>query len=340
MGRWRPTTAKKLRRELAFVFGAFRLTADAGDVRVRGLGVSEADLTFAMLACPLLLDWFIRFGATRCGQYTAYSTVLLENIQSMVRQGTGWLWQRPGLASRLRLISCGPTEFVSEELMRRARTEWEGVCDDAHRYYKNLAKDLRPLIRVARDPFLRIEGALEMDSPMDTLKVLLDGMRGCLPNKETEPSRYHTAIRNCVLVALLAVTGLRRTTVSLLNYDGTDAGHLTRLGGDYVLKIPRALFKEENSPFFGPKHARKDYVMRLPDVLGLYKLLDEYLNVSRPWLEVITDGARGENETGAPAGEDPSGSRGSGGDAGGHGAPVRIPRDYPRIHFRFRARHT
>ncbi len=283
-GVWRLTTARKMRKDLSLLFGALCLPADAEDVRVRGLGVPGDHLTFALLACPLLLDWFIRFGAARQGRYTGYAITLLEYINSMLRPGTGWLRQRPDLASRLRPVSGGSTELVSRELIERARTDWEGVCDAAHRYNKNLIKELKPLIRVARDPFLRIEGVLEMNSPMEGLKVLLDGMRHCLPNKDTRPSQYHTAIRNCALVALLAVTGLRCRTLSLLNYDGTAAGHLSRQNGRHVLKIPRSLFKEESGPFFGPAHARKDYVMRLPDALGLTKLLDEYLNVSRPWL--------------------------------------------------------
>lgn len=51
-----------------------------------------------------------------------------------------------------------------------------------------------------------------------------------------------------------------------------------------MLNIPPEPFKEPKSPFFGPKNAQKNYVMHVPDIFGLYKLLDEYLNVSRPWL--------------------------------------------------------
>jgi hypothetical protein len=282
--KWRQTTAEKLRRELARVFGAFRLPADAEDVRLRGLGIPVPHLTLAMLACPLMLDWFVRFWAARRGQYTKGGTTLLENINGMLRAGTGWLRQRPGLASKLTPVSCGGIEFVSQELAIRALADWEGMCDDAYRYYKNLIKDLKPLLTAGRDPFVRIEGIVEMESPMRALEMLLEGMRNCLPNKVTQPARYHTSIRDSAIVALFTVTGLRRTTLSLLDYGGGTTGHLSRQGGAYELRIPRALFKEEDSPFFGPKHAPKDYFMILPDVFGLYALLDEYLGASRPWL--------------------------------------------------------
>lgn len=276
-GEWRPTTAEKIRKDFAGIFGALSLPADAEDKRVCGLDVPAAHPTMAMFACPLLLEWALRFGAERAGKYTATAENHLGSVKSLVRPGTGWLRQRPALALRLRPISRGGTEFVSDA---RAQTDWDGVCDDAHRRYENLAEKLEKKITVGRDPFLRIESILKMDSPMKGLKVLLDGMRASLPNKVTHPSTYHTAIRDCALVALLAVTGLRRCTLSQLDYGGPTGGHLSRRHGEYVLEIPRALFKVEDSPFFGPKHARKDYSMRLPDVFGLTKLLDEYLNVS------------------------------------------------------------
>jgi hypothetical protein len=284
-GQWRPTTAEKVRNnDLASIFGALSLPGDAEDARVRGLGVPAAHLTMAMFACPLILDWALRFGAERSGKYTGYAKIHLGSIKSLVRPGTGWLRQRPRLASRLRSVSRGVTEFVSEELVARAQSDWDGVCDDAYRCYENLDHELEDKITVGRDPFLRVESILAMDSPMKGLKVLIDGMKGCLPNKVTQPWAYHIAIRDCVLVTLLTVTGLRRTTLSLLDYSGPAGGHLTRRDGRYVLNIPRSLFKVEDSPFFGPKRARKDYFMKLPNAFGLNELLDEYLNVSLPWL--------------------------------------------------------
>lgn len=136
----------------------------------------------------------------------------------MLRPGTGWIRQTPQLASRLQPISCDTLELVSEELILKARTDWDRVCDDAYTYYRNLIKELKPLISIARDPFQRIEGIVEMDKPLDGLKLLIKGMGSSLPNKHTEPMRYHCAIRNCALVLLITLTGFRRNTISQLNY--------------------------------------------------------------------------------------------------------------------------
>jgi hypothetical protein len=90
-------------------------------------------------------------------------------------------------------------------------------------------------------------------------------------------------VRNRTLMLLFAVTGFRLRTLSQLNYTGDTGGHLFLQKGRYTLKVPRTLFKVEDGPFFGTKHARTDYIMDLPNVYGLYELLDEYLTVSHPW---------------------------------------------------------
>lgn len=283
-GRWRPTTKEKIRKDLNFLFGALRLPSDAADERARGLDVPEEHLSLAMLVCPLLLDWYIRFRCEKRTQYTRYVVVLLGYILGMLRPGTGWIRQNPQLASHLQPISLSTMELVPQELIVRAQLDWDGVCDDARQYYKNLIKELTPFIRIARDPFHPIAGIVEMDKPLDGLKILLNSMKNNLPNKQTAPRLYHCAIRNCVMVQLITMTGFRRTTISKLTYTGDVDGHLFWQNGAYRLEVPRALFKEENSPFFGPKHAQKDYTMELPNVFGCNKLFNEYLKISRPWL--------------------------------------------------------
>jgi hypothetical protein len=109
-------------------------------------------------------------------------------------------------------------------------------------------------------------------------------MRDNLPNPKTSPVYYHTTIRDCALVLLIATTGFRRNTVVQLNYTGDETGHLFLQDGRYVASVPRKLFKVEDSPFFGPKRAQKDYWNELPDVFGLKEIFEEYLSVSRPFL--------------------------------------------------------
>jgi|SRR5579885_70043 len=282
--RWRSVTKGKIHEDLAYFFGALCLPRDAADARVRGLGVPASHLTLALIACPLLVDWYIRFRCEVRSSYTAWAVGLLQNLASMLAADTGWLRQQPQLAARLRAVSCDQIELVSPELITKARNDWGAVCEAAVTHYKQLRREIRPLIRVGRDPFRNIGGILKMEDPMEAFARLVGGMKGEIPNRDTCPAQHHVAIRNCALVILFILTGLRRNTVSQLDYTGDDSGHLTLRGGRYVLKIPPALFKREDSSYFGPSHARNDYVMELPDALGVGPILSEYLNVSRPFL--------------------------------------------------------
>lgn len=291
--KWRETTKRKIRRDLTFFFGAVSLPADAENKKMRGLGVPVEDLSLALVACPLVLDWYMRFKASRT-QYTSYMISQLEVFRALLRPGTGWIRQRSDLADKLRPISIGGTEIVTEGLIARARADWGVTCDQAREHYKDLIKELMPSVEVARRPFYRIEGILKMKEPLAVFKLLSDGMKKEIPSPTTQPRHYHSAVRDRVLVLLFAATGLRLRTMSLLNYGRDSDGHLVKHKHGYKLQVPRVLFKEEDSPFFGEKDSRTDYVMDLPDAFGLYEALDEYLNVSRPWL--LSHSRQGSNE--------------------------------------------
>lgn len=201
-----------------------------------------------------------------------------------MRPETGWLRQSPQMASRLRLVSYGSVQLVSPELIKKAQADWNDVCDDAYNHYRVLIQELNPLIRTGRDPFIRIEGILDLENPLEAFKILGAGMEKSLPDKQLQPRDYHTAVRNCAMVLMISVTSFRTNTIIQLNYTGNDSGHLFLRNGKFMLSVPRALFKEENSPFFGNPQARGDFDMEVPKVYGLYWVLREYLNVSRPWL--------------------------------------------------------
>lgn len=282
--KWRQATARMAREDFDLFFGALCLPADAQDVRVRGLGMPEEHLTLALIACPLLVDWFVRFRHEIRTQYTNYAEVMLQRFMSLLKAETGWLRQRPELGLRLHPITHDGTVFVSQELVDRARNDWDGVCQRALESYSKQCQEIKPLIKQARDPFSPIEGILDMKNPMDAFEMFLGGMRGELPNKTTQPLLYHTAIRNCALVALIATTGFRRSTVSQLDYTGMESGHLSLQDQCVVLNVPRLLFKHPNSSFFGPKGKKTDYYDKLPNFFWLVDIFTEYLTSSRPFI--------------------------------------------------------
>lgn len=283
-GTWKPSTKEKREDEIAFFCGALCLSPNADDIMLRGLGLSQSQLTLALIACPGIVKWYIEFRCTVRTQYTESAIDLLKTFISMLKPGTGWLRQSPHLSAGLSPITSVETHLVTEDLVSRAPTDWDGVCDDAIKEYDDLIEEIRPLVKVARDPFHRIDGILKTKDPMKALCHMIQEMKKALPNGHTQPVLYHTAVRDLALVMLIVFTGLRRGTIVKLDYTGDRTGHLYLEDGRYVLSIPRELFKNPESSFFGPKGKKSDYQNRLQNKYGFYDVLKEYLEESRPFL--------------------------------------------------------
>lgn len=284
-GRWNEKTKEMREQGFAFLFGALSLSANAEDERVRGLGLRAEYLTIALLACPLVVDWFVRFRRVRGNPYTKASLNIFKQAESHLREKTGWLRQRPDLARWLRPLFVGETALVTPQMVLKARRDWDGFCDDALESYDELKREITPQITVSRDPFYRIEGIVDKDNPMEAEEVLLRGMKGDLPSPRLRPQQYHTGVRNYALIGLETVTGVRCGTLTQLDRYDDGSGHLYKEDGRYFLKIPRQFFKDPESSFFGPKNAKDEYyITEIPDEYDLYKMLDEYMGVSRPWL--------------------------------------------------------
>jgi hypothetical protein len=283
-GQWRVTTKVMTRQFFAYLFGAVSLPSKAADVRLQGLEVPPEHLTLALITCPLVIDWYTRFHCETRNVYTEQMIQQLQSYKSMLRPITGWLRQQPQMAARLQPLTWGSVEFVSTQMIEQAHLDWDGFCDTALAYYDQLIAEVTHLVRVSRDAFGRIEGILDDDNPMKLFEVLVKGMLRDLPNKHTQPIFYHIRIRNCALVILFAVTGYRRNTVRQLTYTSDQKGHLRWEDGKYVLRVPRSLFKVEDSSYFGPKYSQNDSHIELPNVFELNEIFSEYLNESRPYL--------------------------------------------------------
>jgi hypothetical protein len=283
-GKWRNTTKEKNDREMKRFFGALRLPQEAEEPCLRGLGIPIEHLTMAYIVCPMVVDWYLRYQGQVRTQYTEDQPTLIGKYLEMLWPTTGWLRQKPQLASRLTPVSIGDVDLISPKFITWALKDWDGVCNQAIEQYQALRIELRPLVKIARDPFNRIEGIVEMEDPMQAIRMLVEGMRQDWPSVKTAPMNHHMAVRNTALVLLIGLTGFRRHTVSQLDYTGEESIHIFLSGDKYVLNVQRGLFKEEDSPFFGPKGSQTDYCMEVRDVYGFNEVLTEYLRESRPWL--------------------------------------------------------
>lgn len=283
---WSAATNTMRRLDLERIFGALSLPNDAEDHRLRGMGLNPSSFTLAMFVCPAILHWWITWkGKRRCDphtpergyKYTHYEASLLFIIGGLFDKETGWIRQRPDLAEHLQVVP----GFIDKKLVKRAQSNWDGVCDQAFDYYIQFAEEIERNAELIRDPFEPIMPILELESPISALKTFAQNVLDDMPDAGTAPLQAARAMRDYLIIRLLGATALRSKNIVELTYRNDNKGELRREKGNWVIEIPHHRFKNKYSVFFGSRKKKHSYKKVLADADGLYARLEEYLNVHR-----------------------------------------------------------
>ena len=284
-GVWGEETASQKVEHLGLMFGA--LTAPA-DGPVRGFGAPLDALCFAMLVFPPVWDWYLQWREQRRGFFTKWEVGMLALLTSVVKADTGWIRQTPALADRLRPVA----GLISEADIERVRADWNGACDEMYRHARLRLKEIERVARVHRDPFEPILPILEADSPVGEYRRITEEIIRYMPDERLYPRPAAEAVRSFLMLRIGLHTGLRqknlrelricppgRMPTSERNLEDMKCGELrwsAREHGWEIL-IPSVAFKNANSSFFGQKPFR----LVLPDMAGLYEMIDAYVDRHR-----------------------------------------------------------
>ncbi|NUB04618.1 hypothetical protein FW320_00200 [Azospirillum sp. Vi22] len=284
-GVWGEETAAQKVEHLGLLFGALAAKPTGP---VQGFGARLADLAFAHLAFPAVWDWYIQWRERRRGFYTTWEVDMLQVAAALTREKTGWLRQTPELAERLRPIR----GLVSMQEIERAKADWGETCARLYQHALLRSKELERVVRVHRDPFEPILPVLEADSPLAEYRKIVDEIIRLMPDEKRYPIAAAESVRSILMLRLGLHTGLRqknlrqllvcpRGQVPLTERQLADrkCGELrwnTR-DGAWELFIPASAFKNATSSFFG----KNPFRLPLPDLSGLYDLIDAYLGRHR-----------------------------------------------------------
>jgi integrase len=148
---------------------------------------------------------------------------------------------------------------------------------------------LEELIEEQRDPFEPIITLLDTDhtlycNPLAALRTFSMNIISDLPNPATAPYAAAKRLRNYLITRILSATALRSKNLRQLTYREDNTGHLRRVGDKWVIVIPWQNFKNKDSSFFGNKKKKHDYQKELADKDDLYKWIEEYVRVHRPFI--------------------------------------------------------
>lgn len=287
-GVWGTETASQKVEHLGLFFGAF--VASPNSV-VKGYGADLNSLCFAMLVFPSVWDWYLQWREERRGFYTAWEVDMLSVVLGMVRSGTGWLRQTPGLSKRLVPIE----GLITAEEIATVQADWDAACEAMHKHGRNRIKEISRVSKVHRDPFEPILPILEADSPVGEYRKITDEIIRLMPDERRYPRAAAEAVRSFLLLRIGLHTGLRQKNLRQLRVGAKGSvpmseraladlrcGELrwsTREHGWEVF-IPSVAFKNASSSFFG----KKPFNLILPDLAGLYSMIESYVDRHRAQL--------------------------------------------------------
>ena len=286
--RWNKTTTKSKVHQLGLLFGTLSAPSNSP---IAGFGIPPENLSVGLLVFPSLWDKYLEWCRNRRGFFTRFEQSLLHDFRSFTRSGTGWMSQHPELADDLTPVP----GIISDTDILEAQRNWAHSCAAMHQYTKSRYKDLGQVLRQHRDTFAPIMVILNSDSPLGEYRKIADEVMRRMPDEKKQPRAAAEAIRAYLLLRFGMHLGLRQRNLRelLVCFRGDNPRgerKLEELGrgeirwcktnGGWQVFIPSTAFKNARSSFF----AGNPFSLMLPDLEGLYAVIEAYLDRHRPLL--------------------------------------------------------
>ena len=186
--------------------------------------------------------------------------------------------------------------IMPAKVVSRLRVEWATSLADLREDYADLAISLDPLMRQSRDPFAPIMKILEAAKPLQLILQCVEVARAHLPCSLKQPLKHAAAVRDLVLILLLAFTALRSKNLRQLTYRSDQKGEISFFSEDgsdderVKVWIGWQNFKNLGSKaLLGASGSKHDYVRVIGDWSNFSDLLQYYVDTCRP---VLMDAAR------------------------------------------------
>ena len=245
-----------------------------------GLGLTKAALGLWLFGFDTLVDRFVRWCMKRRdGVPNTEDEIFLQFAAALIRTKFGPVAQMPDIAERAIPINGRLTATDVAE----ATAAWATACGNSETSLRELLKHVKSGSKKTRDPLQPVRGFINCDRPMDEYWKFIRRMDEDYPDARAESTRYHLHVRDCVTMRLNWFLKVRSKNLRGLTYRDDQTGQLAKVGGRYVVSIPREQFKSQGR---SSKQNRNSgpFVWVLQDKDGMYDLLDQYFSVSRPIL--------------------------------------------------------
>lgn len=275
---WSSTTADIIQDKLEGFYGYLCLPCDSANLYQSGRNMRSCDLTMSWLSFSNVVKDYLDFRKSRSGKYNTGTVLFIETIVSLLRSGTGWIYQSPELKSNLPQKQQDSIDLLGG---------WEKHCDINR---EGLIKSLKILksrnqIGYTREPFFPISPILDLESPLSPIMNALKFYARELQQTEKKNSKsvpaYAAKWRNLLLLSMLVRLPLRSKHWRIMSYREDNTGTLSRDSkGDWQLTLPFNDFKNHrNKKIFVDRNGEKAIVLSFNEqpLKPLVPLLELYL---------------------------------------------------------------
>lgn len=209
--RYSPTALLKnelLRR----FFGYLCLPLDAQDLRMRGKGFEQSNLTLALLSDADLVFDYLAFSKERAftKAHNTSTSAFLSFCTQLLLKGTGYLWQHPEFGKKL-------TQYVPTD-------KWHAWCEknwnELIKIKRTISKSKKDNFKKTHDPFEGVREFIEeRQHPITVMWGLAKSMEMLTPFLE-KGSKERLALhwRDLFLIKFITSNPLRVENLSMMTY--------------------------------------------------------------------------------------------------------------------------
>jgi integrase len=267
-------TAEIVKTQFRSFFGFCLLPVDSKDPMLRGAGLRDEDLSFALLSDKDLVEaYVVQFHKSRAGgKFNSGATNFLTTVMALLREKVGYLYQKPNFGAELRVPI--------------ARAKWQKHClktlDRLQQLYRNIRRAKKSGssdYEIGRDVSEQIAPLLSLPRPIHaTLRMAKDMIADI---DKIDARRYPVAktllCRDALLVSMIQANPLRIRMFSTMQFKR----HLyQKTDGSWHIRFKRTEFKNRHSLW-------EDY--EVPVTAALWSLINIYRDEYRPKLKNSAD---------------------------------------------------
>lgn len=258
-------TAGLYKEQLKLLAGFCCLSKNSTDPKMRGLGMKKEEVTLGLLADADVIEEFISvFKLVRSGgKYNNFHVVFLTFVTAALREGTGYIFQKPDFAEKLGL------SLTTEEWQQKCFASCRRLLD-LKTAIINSKKSGSGEYEMGRDPATPLAAILSLQRPLTVTLKMVEDMLADVDNLSLHIRTRACLFCDALLAALLQANPLRIRMFAIMKFG---VNLVKEDDGSWWFKFKRNAFKNRRS-------LKSDYHVKLaPET---WHLIERYQAEFRP----------------------------------------------------------